>query len=262
MITVMKDDESYFIDSLIRLPGIYLDHWAIREFSSDPSHCRRFLHCLKTKGTLLFSWANALEITGNTGASAHNIQRFLAGIGEQWFPLEMNPSAIIERERTRGKCSPCFGSGFLKAYYPYIHDGPLSLSLVVDLMHDIEVKAAAQAHIESIKEVICTEFERLRKAEHVPRKIPPFDPNHPAEFSYNGLRQLVAKQSFTIVGNHALDFCHATVSLAYGNMVLLDELWKELARQLGMPASHIQVYSKPQIDQFLRDLEQFDSAAA
>lgn len=166
MITVKTDGENCSIDALIRRPGIYLDHWAVRDLSSDPVRCQRFHHCLKTKGTLLFSWANALEITSNTGTSAHNIQRLLAGVGEQWFPLEINPIKVIEKERTPRKDSPCFGRGFLEAYYPYIHDEPLSLSMVVDLMS--EVKAAAQVHIQSIKKVICREFERSREVEHEP----------------------------------------------------------------------------------------------
>ena len=251
--TVTREGENVVVDASIRRPSIYLDHWAIRHLSSDPSNCERFVACFKRKGTLLFSWANALEIASNTGASADNIRRFLSEIGDQWFPLDINPIKVIEREYSSGRDNPCFAAGFLEAYYPHIHAGPFSLSRIVDLIHDDEIKAAAERNIELLKTEIPRQFDRLRAAKP-PLKNSSFDPSRPTEFVYNGLLQLIIKESFKIEANDALDFCHATVSLAYGDMVLLDKHWTDLAQKLKMPPDRVRIYSQKQIDQFLQDL--------
>lgn len=119
-----------------RPPSIYFDHWALRLFSSKSEFRDRFLALFKTKGTLFFSWLNVLELSRNTGESADLLKIFLAEIKEHWFPMEINPFTVMERE-VAGDCaeiSPCVGAGFLKAYYPYIHEKEISLGTVVELV--------------------------------------------------------------------------------------------------------------------------------
>jgi hypothetical protein len=144
MITAIKNCEEYGVDVSIRPPSIYLDHWALRLFSSDFKLRQTFLAYFKTKGTLLFSWANVLEVSGNTGLSADNIRLFLTEVGEQWFPVEINPVKVIRNETVRGTNNPCFAANFLEAYFPHIHKGHLSLSTIVELTQDKEIKFAAQ----------------------------------------------------------------------------------------------------------------------
>jgi len=51
--------------------GVYLDNDALVELARRcPSRRRRFADALRAKGTLLFSWANAVEIAGPQGDSA------------------------------------------------------------------------------------------------------------------------------------------------------------------------------------------------
>lgn len=262
MITVAKNTDIHTITMSIRRPAIYLDHWALRCFSSDPQRRNKFIAFFKTQGTLLFSLANVIEITGNTGRSAQQIWRFLAEVGEQWFPIAMNPFTVIDREKGNlpGNDNPSFDIDFATAYYPYIHNGSLSLSTIADLTQDDQEKPGPES-IQALTAEIC-QFVRSGRDQYLSNPAAandafpdvPFDSDRPTQFTYNRLMRLVCKETFRFENRDALDFCHATVSLAYGDFVLLDKRWANLAGKLGIPPDRARVYSKPQIDQFLQDL--------
>lgn len=257
MISVKDDDNNCVVDAAIRPPSIYLDHWALRHFSSDSKLRQRFLACLRTKGTLLFSWANALEVSHNTGTSADNIRCFLTDIGEHWFPVEINPIKVIKNEAVPGNSNPCFAASFLEAYYPHIHNGHLSLNTIVDLTQDEEIKFAAQESLGKLKSCIGKLFNRWRSEKMDGMETFAFSPDRPAQYVFNGVRQLIQKENFKIDTNDPLDFLHAVTPLAYADFVLLDKHWADLAKKLKIPSPRVQVYSFKRVDQFIEDLELF-----
>src|SRR6266852_9700462 len=85
-------------------PLIYMDHWALRNISSDLALRSRMLRILE-RGTLLFSFMNLLEIARNRGASVKNIISFLDGVGSHWAPISLSSSAVGRRERA-GELEP------------------------------------------------------------------------------------------------------------------------------------------------------------
>ena len=262
MITVVSNRETHTVDAVPRPPLIYLDHWALRHISDDSSSRERVREVFKKKGTLLFSWANVLEVTANSGASLKAIQSFLNEIGEHWFPVEFNPFEVIRREKsfTPGDNNPCFASGFLKAYYPHISDGSLSLSTVCDLTQDSEINSACRQHLENVKEetkrtLTCWRSEILKN-----NGAPHFDPNCPTIYVVEGFRRLLQKETFNIDENDAIDFLHATVPIAYGDFVLLDKHWADLARKLKLPPNRVKVYPPRHIEEFLENLERFEGS--
>ena len=99
MITINKNGNNYNVSFPKRPPSIYLDHWALRHFSSNHSDRQQFLAFLKTKGTVFFSYLNVVEISKNKGESLKEIQFFLTDIGENWCPIESDPHKVIEREK-------------------------------------------------------------------------------------------------------------------------------------------------------------------
>jgi hypothetical protein len=258
MISAKTDGNSCVVDASLRPPSIYLDHWALRLFSSDSKLRQRFLACIRTKGTLLFSWANALEVSHNTGTSADNIRCFLTDIGEHWFPVEINPIKVIENEAVPGNSNPCFAAGFLDTYYPHIHNRPLSLSTIVDLLtQDEEIKLAAQENLDELKGKIGEIFNRWRSEKRDCIETFAFSPDRPAQYVFNGVRQLIQKENFKIDSNDPLDFLHAVTPLAYADFILLDKHWADLAKKLKIPSPRVQVYSFKRVDQFIEDLELF-----
>ncbi len=60
--------------------------------------------------------------------------------------------------------------------------------------------------------------------------------------------------------NDAIDFFHAAVPLAYGDFVLLDKHWADLAGKLKLPLDCVKVYSPKDVEKFLEDLEQFQGS--
>ncbi len=73
-------------------------------------------------------------------------------------------------------------------------------------------------------------------------------------------QRVIQKETFNIDENDALDFLHAAVPIAYGDFVLLDKHWADLARKLKFPSDCVKVYSPNRVEQFLEDLEQFQGA--
>ena len=259
MITVTTDGETHTVDAIIRGPSIYLDHWALRHFSSDLPSRQRLVECFKQKGTLLFSWANVLEVSQNSGASLEEVRSFLNEIGEQWFPIEINAVKVIERERnfTAGNDNPCFASDFLKAYYPHISGEPPSLRTVCDLPQDSEINLACRENLEKIKKEIRPVLFRWRSEELENHGHLRFEPNRPTGYVLERFRRLFQKETFTIDENDVLDFLHATVSVSYGDFVLLDKHWVDLVGKLKLPPDRVKVYSPKYVEAFLKDLERF-----
>jgi len=62
-------------------PAVYLDHWALVEFSKNPTYSQKFFELFDRKGTLLFSQANVVEIAGNSGDDVIKIRSFLDRVG-------------------------------------------------------------------------------------------------------------------------------------------------------------------------------------
>jgi hypothetical protein len=257
MITVEEIGDSFAVRATTRAPAVFLDHCGLRVISSDGSHRKRFLGCFESVGTLLFSWAHMLELSGNSGASADRIRSLLEGIGANWFPLEVNPFKVLERETHGGENdeSPCAGTGFLYNYYPHVHGGPLSLSAVVRLAQDPEIRGALTAVLEGVKSDVSQVVLSVRaRARDLPGKEP-FDRRRPAATILSGLSRILLKGAFNFNANDSVDFFHAAGALVCGDMVLLDKRWADFARQVGVPKDYTRVYTPRQIVPFLDDLE-------
>ncbi len=214
------------------------------------------------KGTLLFSWANVLEVAANSGASLKAIQSFLSETEEHWFPIEWNAFKVIEREKTfmPGDNSPCFASSFLETFYPHISDGPLSLRTVCDLTQDSEINSACRQHLENVKKETRKTLTYWRSENLRNNGTPHFDPNCPTMYVVEKFKRLIQKETFNIDENDAIDFLHATVPIVYADFVLLDKHWADLAGKLKLPSDCVKVYSPKDVEKFLEDLERFQGS--
>ena len=263
MIQVAIKNERHTVDAIPRPPLIYLDHCALRHLSDSHLSRSKIIGVFRKKGTLLFSWTNVLEVSENSGASLKAIQSFLSEIGEHWFPIEWNAFEVIRREEsfTSGNNNPCLASGFLEAYYPYISDGPLSLSTVCDLTQDSEINSVCRQHLECVKEETRKTLIYWRSEDQKNGDVPKhFDPNCPTVYMVEGFRQLIQKETFNIHENDAIDFLHATVPIAYGDFVLLDKHWADLVQKLKLPPDRVKVYSLKHVEEFLENLERFEGS--
>jgi hypothetical protein len=249
-----------------RQPMVYLDNWAMaRALARDDRRRTRFLDAFKTRGTLFFSWANVLELGNSIFNRSAPIRFLFDGIGEHWFPIEWNPLACIRKEiaYVSGANSPALSESFLRAYYPHVHDGVLTLSTVLDLLRQ-DNGAKAHAGRDQIR-VIVPQFVDEVKQGHskdpkwLDKQYPalPFDPQRPALFVFTELlRALASERGYTFTPNDGMDLFHATVPVAYSDFVLLDKAWTHRVRAIGMPGRQIYAFSEPDIDEFLDAFEQ------
>src|SRR4051812_47440173 len=95
--------------SLERLPGIYLDQFALAALAKRATYRERFLRTFQRQGTILFSLTNVLDVSGPQGRSAEAIASFLHDLGPHWIPCEINPLTLIKKEHgvIRSDSSPC-----------------------------------------------------------------------------------------------------------------------------------------------------------
>jgi hypothetical protein len=69
MVTVEPDGNDFVFEISAVPPLIYLDHWALRRFSSNTALKKRFLEIFRSRGTLMMSLMNAVEIPSSRGGS-------------------------------------------------------------------------------------------------------------------------------------------------------------------------------------------------
>ena len=98
MIRIVGEHGARSFETISEQPLIYLDHWALRLFSSDPHLRQTFFDAFQKRGTLLFSIMNVAELTANRGLSADDIRSFLADVGPHWAAITVNPSRVVQEE--------------------------------------------------------------------------------------------------------------------------------------------------------------------
>jgi hypothetical protein len=93
--------------------AIYLDNDALSELASGSAARRqRFVDAIHAKATLLFSWANAIEVS-----SATPVHTLLDNIGPNWVPLALDPWEVAKREAAGLGEQAVVSSSFMQAYF-------------------------------------------------------------------------------------------------------------------------------------------------
>ncbi len=99
-------------------PAVYLDNWALIELAKkDPARRRRFIAAVNAGAEVVFSVANAAELSGPKGASAEAVKSFLNEIGPHWYPAKLNPTEVVELEiKRKDPADVCIDEHFFKSY--------------------------------------------------------------------------------------------------------------------------------------------------
>lgn len=186
-------------------------------------------------GALLISVANIIELGRKEGEPLKKLKSFFENLGEHWFPLEVNPLLVIEREIDNKGAPPYFDQQLITNYYPYIHEQSHSLSKVIDLIsgeRDRFDKCLARAHQFSVD---LTQVRKLFQEKH-PSINPDaylvlhYDSANPTSYSYNGLMRASIEGKLSLTGNDVVDIWHASTSLVYADIVVLDRRWVQIAK--------------------------------
>jgi hypothetical protein len=247
------------VTALERQPAVYLDHDSLGEIARNADRRRRFLDIWTRKGELLFSWANALDISAPQEGSAQAIKELLEAIGPYWVPLEINPWKVVRKENGEEPSSgtPCVSESFLSGYFLRLRDEVSNLGRVVDLIQ--EDRDAVQQHLTELKtqanQMVQTFRDGYRRDRTSPDRVLPAlpnDPARPAAHTVRALERLVTSQlGFQWTLNDGVDFMHASVAATCADFLLLDRQWKRRVMEVAPSKSYRWVFYRHELDEFL-----------
>jgi hypothetical protein len=259
--------------------SVFLDNFAIKELAKgDPARRRRFIATLDRGVEVMFSVANAAELSGPQGDSFIIIRRFLNEIGTHWFPVEFDAYECMKREQ-QVQDLPFFCEQLIKTFTaerlrrsPEIKIADLPASLPSDffgLGHFMDWLAPQRQDIiegkaqlgRKLKDQIVEHRAKYDKDRSwldttFPRLT--FRPDCPATFVYFNLVRLLILESKerTIMPNDGIDFLQAVIGSAYFSVATLDKHWKRRVETLRLPPKKLaRIYYQQELDQMVRDLE-------
>ena len=256
--------------------AVFLDAFAIKELArGNPARRKRFIAATKLGAEVLFSVSNAAELSGPQGDSFIMIREFMNEIGPHWFPVELDPIIVTQRERERKPADQsCFCSDFLKDYLrSRLKMSPQEQVIGVSeelfaLGHVMDWLAPQRDSIARGKRALDTALiEKIRdhRAQHdaapdwLDKHFPavPFNPRFPGMFAYvNMVRVLILEaKSFVMMPGDGIDFCQSVIGSAFSTFATLDKKWKRRVEMLPKPNSLARVYYSPELDVLVDDIE-------
>jgi hypothetical protein len=82
-----------------------------------------------------------------------------------------------------------------------------------------------------------------------------FNPARPAFFVYWNLLRVMSVDAASLKKGDGLDFCHTVMACAFASLAALDKHWKRRVAHLPKPNRLARVYSRPELDQMVIDME-------
>ena len=244
----------------VRPPLVYFDHWALREVSSSTTRQYHLLETFRSRGTLMVSLINMLEMAKQgPGPSLDRICGLLDGIGPHWVLTEFDAAVVGERE-ARGIHPPEAFLAPLDVFhvlYGQLPPGTLMLGAALAQFHDDEARERATAMLAQSDMV-----ERLQQLRARHRRGDAMVPNPYRERSVEWIQlellRYLVKDGKNIKDNDVVDAWHAVVPLRYAHVVLLDGAWVNFASKLNLP--HTALFAKPDLDAALDAVRTVDTS--
>lgn len=255
-------------------PAVYLDHWAVRLFSSDEALGRRFLQALKVSGgTLVVSHANLAEVTGpNDPKHAEEIAALLEAVLPNIYFALFDVQQAIDQERNPRDT---------RIRLPAPPDLDLLLAVGRERPDDFQPFSIARlikviaAHRDRLgvewresNRALANRINQVRTNPRIVERAKKFT-NHSGDLPTLAvmqelLRPLFLDKKMSVDLNDAGDLHHAIISIAYCDYVLLDGKWEDLCERmarrfadLGLSIPLARVFSKRRqgVELFLKALE-------
>jgi len=274
MIRLSVEEGAWVVLAETRGCPVYLDNWAIINLAKEcVSRRRRFVDALRQRGTVLFSWTNAIELAGPQGASAEAVRSFLDSLGPHWVPVELNPWMVVERERAGLYAQAAVSESFMEAYTQErfaSHQSACAsdtspeqffrLGTVLDwVQKDRDSLRARTAEIHGALRDTLGQWRAQYETDpsSLDRLLPTFEECRPATFVLSHLLHLLVREvkGYELMPNDSLDFCHAVVGAAYGGLTTLDGEWKRRIESLATPNNLAKIYYGPELDALVSKLE-------
>ncbi len=278
MIRFTAENGTPVCEAVLRGVGVYLDNDSLIEIAKGPESRRQsFVDAIVTKGALLFSFTNSIEVAGPQGRSADAVRALLDSIGPHWIPLEMNPYNVIRREQAGiPPDRSAVSEAFMTAYFQRrafdlspngskildLSDSFFRLGAVLDWAHENRdsIRSDADQIDQAVRDRIdATRADFDKDNRSLDREIPPvaFDASRPATFThFHLLRTMVLEaKSHQFKPHDGLDLCHAVLGSAFGSVATLDKHWKRRVEALPQPNGLARIFYRPQVDDLVSVLQ-------
>lgn len=254
-------------------PVVYLDNWAIYDLAEgDSARRRRFIAAMRSGMDLLFSVTNVAELGGPQGQSADAVREFLDDIGPRWFPVELSPIDVIQRELNGlDPNSVCISESFLKSYVAHrmrsrageiviLSDDFFCLGPILDYIgpQRDSLREGSKEFDKMIKNKMGMLRDRSKQDPVAFERVLPlvtFHPTRRAFFVYNNFLRIIASEADSLKKGDGMDFCHAVMACAFGSFATLDKRWKRRAESLPKPNQLARIYSPLELEQMVTDME-------
>lgn len=270
------------IEQVRRRPCVYLDHWALRDFSTKPELGARLSTALeKHDGTLalsLISWAEFAGVTDADQAAA--AERLVEGLLPRLFFLRFQPFDVLEREEAfdGGRITQApEGDEEVLETVAHLPDSGVSGWTIKGIFTEPSerrdhliptITQLADAGIEGVRRLrdrVDTE-KSMRRAKR--RRLKGLGGTRRATrpLLWEMLTELEANRSGEPTRQDMIDLFHVVVPCAYCDLVLIDRRWslavdraRERMAKEGIEVRVAQVFSKRHngVEQFLAALESF-----
>src|SRR5262249_23522533 len=225
-------------------PTLYLDHWAFPELSTTPAPAEGVVAPLKPPNRpLAVSCANLIEFFNVTDDhQARRAEELLEASLPHVFFLEMDPFLVQRREDELLRGGPPRPPHEDRELFTTLFRlKPQSVSVFTARMLFDGVRSGIGRQANELADTIVQQVAKLRieqesdAAFQATLKRPPnFHKMQRATrlILKELLRGLVLDRSTSLSRNHALDFLHAVVPVAYCDFVMLDKYWEEQVRRM------------------------------
>lgn len=261
----------------IRGIAVYLDNDSLIDIArGDPDRRARFTDAVRQKGTLIFSMANAVDLSGPTLSNTiEDVRAFLDGFANAWVPADLNPWKLSERELQGDSdgsplVSPVFTETFFQQRaYDLSPQGSTVLSLAPDTFFRVSAvvdwaqqgRAVVRAQMQQIDQSLIDTVTRVRKlfekdSTALDREIPSisYDQRWPATFVLRALLRLLVREAngYKLKKGDGLDLVHAVIGTAYASLTTVDKAWKRrltIAIPPGLPTARF--YYRPELDRLI-----------
>lgn len=256
-------------------PSVYLDTWAIREFSENSVLGDRFRSALlRAQGTLALSDINLVEFTGMSDSShTREAGRFFDSLLPHLFLMRCDPTVVIERERElllqKRDQSPAGDERSLAEFAAAAarRNDRFSASAWFSIVHSERAKLRPQ--IPGIARVFYAQIAQLRERiakEPGALKLELPERNRPPTLALLRaiMHDMQADRRLPEDQNSAIDLLHTIVPGAYCDFVLLDRQWRIRLKSAAVKLAAARItarvaaaYSKQKdgLERFLKALE-------
>jgi hypothetical protein len=241
-------------------PAVYLDHWAVRLFSSDEVLGQRFLRALKASGgALVVSHVNLAEVTGpDDPRHAEEAAAFFEAVLPNIYFAMFDIQKAIDQEKLprdtqiRLPAPPDVELLLTVGRERPDNFRPFTIARLIRVVAEHRHRLGAEWHdsnqelADHINQVRfnAETVEQARKFTGHPSHVPTL------AVMQELLRPIFLDKTLSVDRNDAGDIHHAIMSIAYCDYALLDGKWKALHErmvlrftELGLPIRVAKVFS-------------------